>query len=77
MLFITGVDSVAKTITKSADFSCKRKLRGFNINKRKTHFAKTKSLSMTIFTTKIACNSVTTIKTMKTRVFIKHWLKDF
>jgi len=26
MLFITGVDSVAKTITKSAEFSSRRKL---------------------------------------------------
>ena len=77
MLFITGVGSVTKTITKSANFSSRRKLWGFNITRRKTHFAKTNSLSMTIFTTKIACNSVTTIKTMKTRVFIKHCLRDF
>ena len=77
MLFITGVDSLAKTITKSADFYSKRKLWGFNITKRKTHFAKTNSLSMTVFATKISCNSVTTIKTMKNRVFIRHCLRDF
>ena len=64
MLFITGVDSVAKTITKSEEFSSRKNLWGFNIPRRKTHFAKPNSLSMTIFTTKIACNSVTTIKTM-------------
>ena len=31
MPFITGVDSVAKTITKSANFYSRRKLWGFNI----------------------------------------------
>jgi len=51
MLFITGLDSVAKAITKSADFSNRRKLRGFNITRRKTNLVKTNSLSMTVFTT--------------------------